>query len=1090
MARPVITPLNIQATAPETFCVLQQRMRVAEEQTESLISDLQALGVNCQSMELEYLKSAEGLRPISPLKARAAFVGENDTLWRNCENLVNRMCRLESVMQTLKLGVFRLHTERKLNPKQSAELEQRLSEVQEEHEQELRDAQLEVMRLRQRLNNEIEKREREEDAKERLSAALEIATATKTDVAITAEKMKAAKLRMKQRLVELQEKLSQEAYLRGLLEDEQTEMLRKVEDMKRIVEEERAQVQELQQNCQKMRREGQELKSRLQEEETRNHQQKEENLKLHVDLDARELLINQLQEEATNTRKSRDAEQAEFAKVRNDLMTLQQAAERVQCLNQQLEGQCSELNVAVQKLSTEKTQLLLQHKEEIKTAQDNLVQKLQEKEFILNATQTGLTAELQNFQSVRTQLERELESLRAEHSECQRKAVHAEQKVAVQKEVQESTIVRLRADLDSALRLKAVLESEMATQQEEMDKVHSEFQEMKQNVEVELKKNKLELGSLQSALSAQEQENRRLMECVALLEQEQHSQRQVDGLLTELMESKNKLAYEKGKLQSTVDQLKSELQSLCDSNSENTQLRKLNDALETKYAQLNTELDSYRIRLQRTEARLHQAQTVLLRKEEDFNRVTVARDQALKEENKLRGQLKAAEERGERTIAAMQQQLSEVREERNRLSSTLDNVVSSHTRLQKNVEKLQTELGHKDTDIAALHRESDHSQKQIQTLETELSQCQMKLQSTDDQKRTQIEPLQRAIEVAREDNKTLVHALQKALQQSSTLRNRVNELEKDLQTKDVQEQQLQIKRTQAEDKMQIQAQEYEQHITSLRNQHQAECKDTKKAAQRELAEVKKALDSATAKTAGLARANRELRTNITEQEKTVLHQKNMICNLKTQLRANIESKVTHKQADRVQELEAELRHMEKVKEEFKRSSEEQSKHIEEFMAEVDSLRNAIAATSQEKTLKSQLEKEIQLRQKLEDTCQGLEKRVQELQEEKEFTEHKLREASVESEQISLSLEEAHRWFKSRSSDHHLETLKNRQMPSKQSSYKSTPEIASTGDCIENHLSHSVMRHFETKQKLKLISRNYHSNDAIIPSGERDSDIRS
>lgn len=48
MARPVIAPFSIRPTAPETFSVLEQRMHMAEEQTESLISELRALGVNNQ----------------------------------------------------------------------------------------------------------------------------------------------------------------------------------------------------------------------------------------------------------------------------------------------------------------------------------------------------------------------------------------------------------------------------------------------------------------------------------------------------------------------------------------------------------------------------------------------------------------------------------------------------------------------------------------------------------------------------------------------------------------------------------------------------------------------------------------------------------------------------------------------------------------------------------------------------------------------------------------------------------------------------------------------------------------------------------
>lgn len=56
-------------------------------------------------------------QPVSPVRARVAFAGESDMLWKNCESLVNRMCRLESVVQTLKLNLFRLQTEKELNPK-------------------------------------------------------------------------------------------------------------------------------------------------------------------------------------------------------------------------------------------------------------------------------------------------------------------------------------------------------------------------------------------------------------------------------------------------------------------------------------------------------------------------------------------------------------------------------------------------------------------------------------------------------------------------------------------------------------------------------------------------------------------------------------------------------------------------------------------------------------------------------------------------------------------------------------------------------------------------------------------------------------
>ncbi|CAH2248401.1 Hypothetical predicted protein [Pelobates cultripes] len=708
-------------------------------------------------------------------------------------------------------------------------------------------------------------------------------------------------------------------------------------------------------------------------------------------------------------------------------------------------------------------------------------QKLQEKQLILSATQASLTAELQNLQSLGTQRERELEALRAEHTECQRKAMHVEQKFAVQKEVQESTITRLRGDLDCALRDRAALENEKSELQEEMVKIQGNFQEINQNLEVEVAEKKLELASVQSALLVQEQENKRLMECVALLEQEQHSRRQVEMLLNELMESKNKLAYEKGKLQSTVEQLKAELQSLGDANNENSQLRKLNTALETKYTQANAELGSCRIRLQRAEARLQQAQSVLLRKEEDFTLAIKARDETLKEETRLRGQLEVAEEREEQNMSAMQQQLSEVREERNRMSSMLENVVTSHTQLQQDLEKLQTELGHRDSNIAALLKERDHCQKQIKTLEGELSEYQAKLQSIESQKHAQIAPLHRAMEVAHEDNKTLAHALEQALQKSSSLQIRLNELEKDLKRKEFQEQQMEILRAQAEEDIHIQQQQYEERITTLKKQHLEECKETKRAARRDMAELKKVLDCATAKSAELSRTNRELRNSKSEHEKTVLDQKNLIHSLRTQLKTRLESKAAHRETDRVQLLEAELKHMKQVKAEFEKSNKEQSKLIEEFMAEVESLRRAIKASSQNAegtALCSQLETETQLRKKLEYKCKGLQQRVQELQEEKNLIEEKLRKASVESEQISRNLEEAHSWFQSQFEELQLENQEKRQQDINHSPLKSTL-VDSRGNNMENlqRLPYSAVSHFETKEKLKLISRNYQSKEA-------------
>ncbi|XP_075058526.1 coiled-coil domain-containing protein 150 isoform X2 [Mixophyes fleayi] len=1087
MARPVIAPLSILPTAPETFTVLEQRMRIAEEQAESLIIDLHALGVTNHrpaSTKLKYQNSAEVLRPISPVRARPVFTGDGDTLWRNCENLVNRTCHMESMLQTLKLSVFRLHTGRELNTKHCDELEQRLREMQEVHAQELKSAQLENMRLRQRLNCAIEDREREEEAKERLSAALEIATTSKTDVAIAAEELKATKARMSQKLVELQEKLSQEAASRAVLEGEQTALLLTVQDMKKVVEEERAQVQQLQQYCHTMHREGQDMKDTLQQVEPRCQKLEKENKQFQTDLEAKDSLVSHLQEEVKIIKQKCVAEQAELAMVRDDSVVLREAAERVQSLNQQLENQCSDLTVNVQKLTNENIQLVTQHQLELKILQDTMGQKLQEQEHLLSAVQASLSGELQNLQSHRTQLERELEILRAEHTECRRKDAHAEKKNTVQKEIQDSTIARLRADLDFALRDRATLINENIQQRKEVANAQSDFQETKQNLEVQLSENKLVLETVQSSLLTQEQENKQLVEHVAVLEQEQHAKKQVELLLTELTDSKNKLAYEKGKMQSTIEHLQSELQSFCDAQSENSKLRKLSAALQTKYTQTNSELDSCKIQLQRTKAKLQQAERILLQKEEDFTLAVKARDEAVKEEERLREQIEAVEEKEDHNKAALKQQLSDVCEERTRMSETLEQVLSSHNQLQQHLVKLQTELGRRDCDILNLQKDRTQSQKQIQKLDAELSECQTKLQAAESQQRGKIKPLQRSIEVAREDNQKLACALEQTLQRNSALQNYVDELEKKLEKKEAQEKKLLLITKQAEEDIQIKTQLSEEQLASVKKQHQLECKDAKKTAQKEMTELKKALDCVSAKSAELSRANRELRKRESILEKETLHQKDLIRGLKTQLRSCVESKGTRKQAERIQALEVELERMEKMKEEYEKSNNEQCKHIEQFMSEVGSLRKEIVAAASQKakenTLQSQLEKEMKSRQELEESYKELEHKVQKLQDEKTVTDRKLREASVESEQISISLQEAHNWFEC----HFDEPLKNGQRSSKED----VPEY--------NHvkrpqfLPHSTVEHWETKQKLKLISRNSLVKERSKPHGDQILDTQS
>lgn len=117
MSRPVICPLTVGATAPESLSILQRRLQTAEEQTEELMRSLGSLGASADQLLVNSLNGSSSKRPVSPVNIhRSLSAAGQGLLWRQCETLVARVCKLESVLHTLKLSIFRLEMDKELNP--------------------------------------------------------------------------------------------------------------------------------------------------------------------------------------------------------------------------------------------------------------------------------------------------------------------------------------------------------------------------------------------------------------------------------------------------------------------------------------------------------------------------------------------------------------------------------------------------------------------------------------------------------------------------------------------------------------------------------------------------------------------------------------------------------------------------------------------------------------------------------------------------------------------------------------------------------------------------------------------------------------
>ncbi|XP_042850909.1 coiled-coil domain-containing protein 150 isoform X8 [Panthera tigris] len=930
------------------------------------------------------------------------------------------MCRLESLIQSLKMNIFRLQTEKDLNPQKTALLKDQLNAIQEKHTKDLKLLHLEVMNLRQQLRDVKEEEDKAQEEVQRLTATLEVASETKKNAAIIEEELKTTKRKMNLRIQELRRQLSQEKNLRESLEKSGSAMLFKIQEMESTVEVERKQVQILRQNCIALRSHIQTTQELLAQEQQKKRELETTISQLKSNLISRDDLISKLAEENKNMQMSFNKEHEENTYLRTEILSLRETSEKAQVSNDQLTRRCSELHSMLETVSMENARIISDHQAILQIEQKMMTQTFQEQNFLLDAAHASITTELQSVQNQKTQLQEHLDHLILEHNQCIQKAQDAEKRAALQKELLESTIARLRGELEASMQEKKSLLEEKERLQEEVNKTEKEIAQEKCNLEKELAKNKVDINTLTHNLQTLEEKNKHLSEQMASLELQQVpsdynelAQQQVEKVLGRITESKNKLAYEKGKLQIKVKQLEEQLHSFTETSSQNDHLRKLNKALEGSYMQVKS---------------------ILEKNEEELSRAVKCRDAALKESQKLKGDLEALEDRESKKVGNFQRQLAEAKEDNCKVTIMLENVLASHSKMQGALEKVQIELGRRDSEIAGLKKERALNQQRVQKLEAEVDQWQARMLVVDAQHNSEMEPLQKALDVAREDNRKLAMSLEQALQTNNHLQTKLDHVQEKLENKELERQNLETFKERMTEESKVEAEMHAERIEALRKQFQTERETAKKAAQREMTELKKALDEANFRSVEVTRTNRELRQKLTELEKILNTSKEKIKNQKAQIKLHLSTKANNTQnVERMKQIETELRQMELIKDQYQKKNYEQSLSIQKFVSEMTNLQKEMQllaksqyeTSARNKQQELRLEAERKVRQELENRCQELEETIRHLKKCKEATEHKLKEASVESEQITANLEEAHRWFKCRFDGLQLELTRNR-----------------------------------------------------------------
>ncbi|XP_072547480.1 coiled-coil domain-containing protein 150 isoform X2 [Salminus brasiliensis] len=563
MSRPVIRPLSIGATAPESLSVLHQRLLVAEEQAEELLRDMGTMGVSKEQLRAAGCPQSPsrglGMRPLSPVRVHQVLgAGGEGTLWRQCEALVGRVCRLESLLHTLKLTTFRLETERELNPAHSARLQEQLAALQEQCEEEQHSSRREVMRLRDQLEQACQDREEARQEVHTLRQQLDNSHLSKVDVALAADELKVVKVQMSQKLQQMKEELEEQTAARLEAEQSHSTLLQRVEEMEGVVERESEQVKLLQADCHALRVDGQETRAELQEKEELTERLQKECEQLRDQSEGKDTLASELTSELKSVRVALQKQQHENCRLVRDGGELRAAANKVQALNDQLEAQCSDLSSALRSLTAENARL----QTTLTMEQERVTEHLKQQDLLLDAAKRNIQAELQGALADRLLLQKELDSLRADHAKLQQSSAAALDTAAAHQDLLDRTIERLRGEVSSAAGVRESLQKERDEAKSEMTTSVSKLEKERTFLESQLSELQVELCEMSSALQKREEENRGLRGRLAALQHQQYSQPQVEQMLRELMDSKNKLTYEKGKLQIQVQQLGEELKIL------------------------------------------------------------------------------------------------------------------------------------------------------------------------------------------------------------------------------------------------------------------------------------------------------------------------------------------------------------------------------------------------------------------------------------------------------------------------------------------------------------------------------------------------
>lgn len=708
MSRAVIPPMSISMEGPssqQTLEVLEKRLEAAEHDTQDLIEKLGTMGFgkNTRPAERDVMDQRE---VISPYQAQIVDV---DILKDNYETLVSRVCKTESVIQTLKLNMINLQGDRDLKTWKSSDedYEQKYDMLKETYEQELGKLRRKLNQVTEDLKTEHEARLKSKEEIKQLKTELDNATVSKETICAATDELSSQKSKFQKRINELREEIEREKSLRHSLEESHNTLLARIREMESIVESESKEVKTLSNDCSNLRSDAVKVREELRHEKSQRElyesqftQTSQENEQLRKNYESaesdRKLLITEMQRLRT-----------QYEDLIKQLEQTQVIVDQQKSNNTKLEQENEHLNKILSSASEEKERIKSMHERELEAEKKrvNEKQKFEEEALQSKLKVQELTSQNETLKKKLAHSEKELQSLSKKYV-----AKDEEYNMASEGLEKELSTLKHKYSLVSKEKLKLTKDKENLL--EEVSQTVDTMQEEHSKLTNEIHQLKSELESQTKRRSALEQENATLLERVSQFDQQRDSQSRVEKVMKDMMEQKNKLAYDNGRLQTEVQELRGQVDILKISSTDAEQLRAKNSSLQSRYDLAQKEISDLKINVQRIENQLRTSQGSMETRERDYTFAITTRDEVLREKTGLMEKLKEVEEREKKKVNSLQKNLDDAKAVNKEIAATLEAVMSSHSQLQSVVEGLQVDLGKKDSQIAHLKSEKNKEQEE------------------------------------------------------------------------------------------------------------------------------------------------------------------------------------------------------------------------------------------------------------------------------------------------------------------------------------------------------------------------------------------